>query len=207
MPIRRLLAALITMAGVGLPVAANADNIVTGVSNLGTLSTPQTLNYGHAFNDLDPGTAGLQLPGGITLNATDVFYDDYAFTIDGSSFSTIAATLDLGQFFSIANLQVRLFRGTPGTVIAGVQPWSSALTAQGTGTGQIQVIGPQDLAPDSYVLEVRGNITGTSGGSYAGVLNLSPASPVPEPGSLALALTGGALLIVRLRKHKDRSPR
>src|SRR5262249_39976178 len=108
----------------------------------------------------------------------------------------------------ISNLQVRLFRGTPQTVITGpldpnlMQGWSSALTAEGSGTGEIQVILPHDLAPDSYVLEVRGNITGTSGGSYAGVLNLAP---VPEPGPLAMTLAGGVMLLA-LRRHKHRSP-
>jgi len=201
-------ASMILCAAIAAPLAAHADNIVTGVSNLGSLSTPLTLTYGHAFNDLDPIAPGLQLSGvPVTVNPSDTFYDDYAFTVGGSSFSTITATIDLGQFFSIANLQVRLFRGTPATILTGptdpnlLSAWSTGLTAAGSGNGQVQVILPHELSPDSYVLEVRGNILGTSGGAYAGVLNLAP---VPEPGPIGLALAGGAMLLGLMRRRGDR---
>lgn len=197
-------ACLVLCSAIVVPVAARAANIVTGVSDLGSLVTPTTLTYGHAFNDLDSATQGLQLTGvPVTVNATDVFYDDYAFAIGGSSFNSITATIDLGQFFDIANLQVRLYRGAPGTAITGpadpnlMASWSSGLTALGSGSGEVQVISPIDLAPDSYVLEVRGNIVGSSGGAYAGVLNLAP---VPEAGPLSLALAGMALLLGLMRK-------
>jgi len=202
---------VILCAAIVAPLTARADNIVTGVSDLGPLSTPLTLTYGHAFNDLDPIAPGLQLAGvPATVNSTDTFYDDYAFTVGGSSFSTITATIDLGQFFDIGNLQVRLFRGTPATIITGptdpnlLSAWSTALTAEGSGTGEVQVILPHDLSPDNYVLEVRGNILGSSGGAYAGVLNLAP---VPEPGPIGLALAGGAILLGLMRRGKDRDAR
>ena len=186
---------------------AHASDIVTGAQDLGPLSAPVTLTYSHAFNDADPLTAGLQLsgvPG--TVLATDTFYDDYAFQVAGSSFSAITATIDLGSVFDISNLQVRLYQGTLQTTTTGVvgpalmAAWSAlALTAQGSGSGDVQVIAPINLAPGSYLLEVRGNIVGSSGGSYAGAMNLAP---VPEPASVALMLAGfGVLGFVARRRH------
>jgi hypothetical protein len=47
------------------------------------------------------------------------------------------------------------------------------------------------LAAWTYVLEVRGNVTGTSGGSYSGTLNVAP---VPLPAALPLLFSGLGLL-------------
>lgn len=183
--------------------AAQANDYVTFAQSLGALGSPMTLNYGHSFNDADLATAGVQLatPAGITLNPGDFFYDDYAFQIVGSSLSSITATINLGQFLDISNLRVRLYKGdllstTTGAVDAALrmQGWSSALTAQSGGSGTVQVISPIDLAPGNYVLEVQGNVTGSFGGSYAGVLNLAPVVPVPEAGSLGLVLAGFGVL-------------
>ena len=43
------------------------------------------------------------------------------------------------------------------------------------------------LASGTYVLEVRGDVTGTGGGSYAGLIDLQP---VPLPAALPLILSG-----------------
>ena len=51
----------------------------------------------------------------------------------------------------------------------------------------------------SYTLEVRGKVTGTNGGSYAGVMNLAP---VPEASNVALMLAGfGVFGIVAARRR------
>lgn len=192
--------ALAVAAIAGSTLSAQAANVVTGAQDLGTFTAPVTLTYSHAFNDTDLSLAGLQLsgvPG--TVFATDTFYDDFGFQIDGSSFSSITATIDLGRSFDIGNLSVRLYRGSLQTTTTGavgpalMQAWSTnlQLAAQGTGSGDVQVIAPIDLSPGSYVLEVRGNILGGNGGSYAGVLNLAP---VPEPGTIGLMLAGLGVL-------------
>ncbi len=192
-------AALAAATFTSLLPAAHAENYVTRAQDLGTLTAPVTLSYSHSFNDTDPAMAGLQLVElpGATVLASDVFYDDYAFQVDGSTFNSLTATIDLGSWFDISNLQVRLYQGTLQTTTTGaagpalIAAWSAqSLTAQSSG-GDVQVIAPIDLLPGSYVLEVRGNITGNYGGSYAGVLNLAP---VPEPGAIGMMLAGLGLL-------------
>lgn len=186
---------------------AHAENYVTRAQDLGSLTAPVTLSYTHSFNDTNTALDGLQLaelPGSSVL-PTDFFYDDYAFQIDGSSFNSLTATIDLGTWFDISNLQVRLYQGNLLTTTTGpagpalVAAWSAqTLTAQSSG-GDVQVIAPIDLLPGSYVLEVRGNLTGSNGGSYAGVLNLAP---VPEPGALGMMFAGLGMLGFMVRRRR-----
>lgn len=200
---RGLLAAALTAA----LMPAQAENYVTRAQDLGSLTAPVTLSYTHSFNDTNTALAGLQLvelPGSSVL-PTDYFYDDYAFQIDGSSFNSLTATIDLGTWFDISNLQVRLYQGNLLTTTTGpagpalVAAWSAqALTAQSSG-GDVQVIAPINLAPGSYVLEVRGSLSGSSGGSYAGVLNLAP---VPEPGPLGMMFAGLGMLGFMVRRRR-----
>ena len=180
-----------------------AADIVTGTTQYGAQPATTALLYGHTFLDIDPVTSGLQVagvPG--TLLPTDRFYDDYGFSIGGSDFSAITATIDLGSVLSIDHLQVRLYQGTLQTTSTGtvgpalMAAWSNLnLVVSGTGPGQVQVISPISLAPGDYVLEVRGNVVGSNGGAYVGMLNLAP---VPEAGGVPLSLAGlGALALLR----------
>lgn len=186
------------VVSVALALAGNtalAADVVTQVQNFGTLSAPYSTFYGHTF------TAANQ------PNAADTFYDDYAFTVSEGAFSSISATFDLGSLLQISNLSARLFAGTPwsgstpGTLDAGdlLQRWS-AVVASGTGTGSVQSINPIVLGTGSYVLEVRGNVTGSSGGSYGGVFNLAP---VPEPTGMALAIIGLGFLGFAARRRNS----
>lgn len=185
-----VLGAVLALAG----NAAMAADVMTQVQNFGTLSAPYSTFYGHTF------TAATR------PNAADTFYDDYAFTVDAGAFSSISATFDLGSLLQISNLTARLFTGTPwtgstpGTLNSAdlLQRWSNTV-ASGTGSGSVQSISPIALGAGSYVLEVRGNVTGSSGGSYGGVFNLAP---VPEPTGIALAFAGlGFLGLVARRRH------
>ena len=196
-------------AALAVALPAHAADIVTRTSDLGTLATPVTLGFIHSFNDIDPGTAGLQLAGvPDTLQRTDRFYDDYAFVVGGSSFSSIAATIDLGSVFDISDLQVRLYQGTLQTTMTGsagpalIAAWSAQnLVASGSGTGELQLISPMNLAPGGYVFEVRGNLTGASGGSSAGVLNC--ASPIPAPAGVGLLFAGLGVVGFVVRKRAE----
>ncbi len=153
-------------------------------------STGATAFYGNSFTapTADIGTTGFG------------FYDDYAFSIATSSADSVTTTIDLGSQYQISNLAVRLFstssydlfahHGTPAYTPIGGE-------IDATQSGSSETISAADLSAGTYVLEVRGSATGTGGGSYSGVLNVTP---VPLPGSLWLALSGlGALAILRSR--------
>jgi hypothetical protein len=60
------------------------------------------------------------------------------------------------------------------------------------------VLDPTTLTAGSYVLEIRGEVTGSSGGTYTGSLNLNP---VPLPAALPLLLSGLGLLGGWIRKR------
>ncbi len=139
------------------------------------------------------------IPGSYGLNPNGAeFYDDYVFTIGGSSVSSITATIDLSQVFDISDLNVRLFSWsgtseqssqtvTIGSVPGGaIQAWTFA-----TGTGEVAVIDQNNLAAGTYVLQVRGNVSGANGGTYVGSLNVTP---VPLPAALPLLLSGLGML-------------
>lgn len=168
--------------------SAQAADIVTKVVDYGSVDLPFSRIYGTTFNA--PQALG------------DVFFENYAFTIADGSFNSVTANFNLANFLSISNVQARLFAGAPGVVGSApvsaptiVQAWSSPVSG---GLGTINVIDRTSLSAGSYVLEVRGTVTGSSGGSYSGLLNVTP---VPEADGIALALAGfGVLGFVRARR-------
>lgn len=166
----------------------NGTSIVTtppsgGVVNV--LAVPESDFYGHTFT-----APTLTIPG--TPGAGYGFYDDFVFTITGASANSITTTIDFGSTLQITNLQERLYSLTGNTVptfgtpVGGViDAWTSPV---GT-SGQVAVLPATILSPGTYVLEIRGNVVGAAGGSYAGVLNVTPV-PVPLPAALPLLLFG-----------------
>lgn len=174
---------------------AQAASILTKVDSLGALAQPYTTNYGSSF------TAG-------QISPTDTFYEDYRFTIDAGQFSSISATFDLPPVFAISNLSARLLIDsdpaaaikTPWTLPSSVvlQKWSSTLLTSQGAAGTVQVINPYSLDAGSYIFEVRGQVTGAAGGSYAGVFNIAS---VPEPTGLLMAFAGLGMLVVFGRRH------
>ena len=137
-------------------------------------------------------------------SSTDTFLSDYGFSIgDNSSFSSAVVTFDLGSVLSLTNVTITLLSGSawagpvPTTLTpAEVADINSRILASGTGSAMNKVIDDMTLSAGSYVVEVSGNVTGTAGGSFAGVLNVAA---VPEPAGLALALAGFGLLALRRR--------
>jgi hypothetical protein len=156
----------------------------TSVISLPTIAGSYT--YGHGY-----GAPTGQLQG---APAGFGFYDSYVFTITDAVTNSITSTIDLGSL-QVSNLQVRLYSlvgntvptlGLPaGTVYSA---WSTGISGPGF-SGTYAVIPETVLGAGTYVLEVRGNATGATGGSYSGVLNLTP---VPLPG--AVWLLGSGLL-------------
>lgn len=190
----RALRTCLTLAGLTLAcLQANAADIVTKVVDYGTLALPYSTNYGNTFTP----SSGLALG--------DVFHDEYAFSIANGSFSSITATFNVANVLQISGLQVNLYAGapwqgaTPATLSAAdLAQQANNTLANGTGSNSVLTINPMTLGAGNYVLEIQGSVTGTAGGSYAGVFNVTP---VPEPwgGGLALAGLAGLALIKRRR--------
>jgi len=168
---------------------AFSGQAMAATTDLGQQSPPVSLAIGNTF-----------------LSPQSQFYDDYLFSISPASFDSITTTINLGSMLGINNLQTRLYSGTvttTGTPTGLLQVWSTAIPIFGTGyNGLIAVISPITLSAGNYVLEVRGDVVGSSGGSYAGVLNISP---VPEVAEWALLLTGFTLIgfVVARRRQND----
>jgi hypothetical protein len=173
---------------------ALASDVVTKVTNFGTVALPFSTNYGSTFTASSPLTPG------------DTFYEDYGFVVADGSFSSISATFNLDQVLQITGLQARVFRGdpwtgsTPGTLSSAdiLVRWQTVTSS--SGTGSYQIIAPTPLAAGHYVLEVRGQVTGSAGGSYAGVFNVAA---VPEPQGIVLAFAGLGLLALTGTRRRN----
>jgi hypothetical protein len=184
-----------TLAPLNLTWEATAAGTTNPNPGANLLAVPGTTFYGNSFSAPTAPTtpiAGSPAPG-------YDFYDDFVFTIQSASLDSVTASIDLGSLLSISNLAVRLYNTSGNPVLpvlsvpngGTIDAWSSPLTSAPGVTGTIDVLTSPSLAAGTYVLEVRGDVTGTAGGSYSGTLNLSP---VPIPAALPLILSGLGLL-------------
>ena len=190
---------------------------VTLAQDLGVLATTATLNFGSSFNDLAPAQAGIQIrPQGVAINlaAGEVFHEQYRFSLGSATqASVLGLTIDLGNLFNIDDLALRLFAqpaadlGGLGGVWpqAGVAPLAQSLAGAPGNSGESQEIALIQLSAGAYLLDVAGRVTGVSGGSYAGVLNLSTTA-VSEPGGLSLSLLSLGMAAAVLRQRLRRGP-
>lgn len=173
-------APLASAAAVSLTHSYVSSVTDTGTGTIDVLSVPGSSTYGHTITapTTQIGTSGFG------------FYDDFVFTIASATTDSITSTIDLLGAFQINNLQVRLFSaagnafpvlgspvGCPGVGCTLINAWSSPVN-YGPTTGTVALLPTTQLGAGTYVLEVRGNVVGTYGGSYSGVLNLA-AVPVP----------------------------
>jgi hypothetical protein len=191
---------LLTIAGAGSVQASmvtlsdtttSSGSVNNGADTL--LAVPGSYTYADTFS---AGSGGTPIAG-----TSYGFMDDYVFTISGATADSVTSTINLGGTLEIDGLQVGLFSymagqslpvyGTtlpPGSV--AVDGWSAPINS-GSTSGTISVIPATNLAAGTYVLEVLGTVKGSAGGSYSGVLDLTP---VPLPAALPLLLSGmGAL--------------
>jgi hypothetical protein len=168
---------------------------VSGSGTVNAFTGTESAFYGDTFSSATTPITGSPSPGW-------GFYDDFIFSVPSSAAAdSITSTINLGTL-SISNLEVRLYSeagnsppvlGTPnGTV------WSSWSTPISGGTGSYSVLNA-DLGAGTYVLEIRGDATGSSGGSYSGTLNVAP---VPLPAALPLLVSGLGFLGSMSRRRR-----
>lgn len=155
---------------------------------------PGSYDYSHTVTTAN---AAFTLPGSVSGSYPlgFEFYDDYVFTVTGAVANSVTSTISMGALLGISNLQARLFQLTTPLPYIGpppsgtlIQAWGAAFSC-GTGcSGETVVLANTVLNPGTYVLELRGIVSGSLSGSYGGALNLTPI-PVPA----AAWLFGSAL--------------
>jgi hypothetical protein len=188
-------------AAMSLSYEETSSGVITG-NGAGTDFTKLPASDGYT-NTLAAMTGSV--PGAPGFN----FYDDYVFTVANATVDSVTSEINLGTL-SIDNLEERVYStagnptlpavtGTP----AGFQTnWTSPLNfTAGNESGMFTVMSPTMLAAGTYVLEIRGDVSGSGGGTYSGELNLDP---VPLPAALPLLFSGLGLLGGILRKRFTR---
>jgi hypothetical protein len=202
-------ASLTAIATLGIAQAAGANMIGsaalsyeetaagrTGGAAITTFSTlPASDFFGNNLSAAS-GTVGSPADPGFT------FYDDYILTVANSTVDAASFVLNEGTVLAVDNLQMRLYEVDPKNPLpnlshspAGLMAdWSAPISANGSSTN----LGATLLNSGTYILEVRGDVTGTAGGSYAGLIDLQP---VPLPAALPLLLSGLGLLGGVVRKR------
>ncbi len=190
-------AELIGGSGGNINVPANSTGLTYD------LTAPGTYNYGDSFSSDPPDLTGIpNLSGGVTYN----FYDDFFIQVPTASVDTLTSSINLDGVIGLTNLDARIYSLTsnPGGLVLGVpsggatEGWGNTVNYADGVSQATQVIGPVTLGAGDYVLEIRAQ-TDSEGGSYAGVINLTP---VPLPASLPLLLSGLTALGIALRRRR-----
>jgi hypothetical protein len=200
------LTSLTVAAGLCLALTENAaaatlsyEETASGITGGGTVTDYSQLPVSDFFgNNLGKasGTLGAPADPGFT------FYDDYVFTVANSTVDAASFVLNEGSTLAINDLQMRLYSTSGntlpvlGNLPAGLEAsWSNPISTNGSTSNLTATM----LTAGTYVLEVRGDVTGQAGGSYAGLIDLQP---VPLPAALPLLLSGLGLLGGFARKRR-----
>lgn len=118
--------------------------------------------------------------------------DRFGFTLNEASFvsaSLISNSLENASNFefSSASLDGNSFTNLGPDTVSNTQVQSWA-------------VGRTRLDPGTYYLTVSGNATGSSGGAFSGMINVSP---IPEPETYALMLAGLGVVGFLARRRKS----
>ena len=174
-----------------------AINVTTGGGANTVLPVPGSDFYGNTFT--------LPTNPNFPTASSYGFYDDFIFTIPvGAGSNSVTSSISIPGSLEISNLQARLFalpgayspNSMPGAPCPGgcLAVWGTTVVAANV---TYTVLNPIVLGPGSYVLQIRGDATGASGGSYSGVLNLTA---IPVPAAVWLFGSGlGGLGLLRRR--------
>lgn len=163
----------------------NSANPATG--NTSSVSAAGGYTYANGFN------------GKQTTNFSTTgygFYDDYVISIGAGQADSIASTITIGSASGISGFAVRLYdyNANGGVVPLLTTPvkgsafdsWSTTVPVFPGVSATYNVLPTTTLTAGTYVVEVRGTASGTSGGAYSGVFNMTP---VPLPAALPLMLS------------------
>jgi len=168
-------------AGIAMTLGSSAWAATTSVS----------INFSTPLNTLP--SASVQLPEpnfARTVVAGDSFLDTYFFSLTETS-----------DVFGGVSSPLAFFKGL---TVKGVAFDSITLAAVGGATSASSSALPsftfEGLTAGNYQLTIAGHAIGSQGGSYIGELAATPA--VPEPGSIALTLSGLALVGAIARRKK-----
>lgn len=186
-------------------LSLSASSAASGTTGTGVnldLPIPGSYVYGRSF-----ATTGSALPDDATLS----FIDAYAFTVDASGGSAVTTSIAISGLQGISNLDTRLYQANIGDFLPLLSLPPSFGSSQGYyaatntttplgGFGSLttSAVDPVFLNAGTYVLEVRGLVSGTLGGSYSGALTLVANSVLPPPPTpVPLPATGfGAMMMV-----------
>ncbi|MDI1349250.1 FxDxF family PEP-CTERM protein [Aquabacterium sp.] len=168
-------------AGIAMTLGSSAWAATTSVS----------INFSTPLNTLP--SASVQLPEpnfARTVVAGDSFLDTYFFSLTETS-----------DVFGGVSSPLAFFKGL---TVKGVAFDSITLAAVGGATSASSSALPsftfEGLTAGNYQLTIAGHAIGSQGGSYIGELAATPA--VPEPGTIALTLSGLALVGAIARRKK-----
>ena len=153
------------------------------------LATPGVYSYADTSLQPDSSTGGIitssMYPGGY---AGASFYDAFVVKITNSAGDSISSTITLPPNFQINGFEERLYAyGGTAPIVGPVAGAKDFWTTPVAGSGTVAVLPATFLPTGTYVLEVRGDVTGATGGGYSGTFQLTP---VPIPAALPLLLSG-----------------
>lgn len=167
------------------------------------VAVPGSYDYSHSVTAAN---AAFTIPGSVSGSYPlgFEFYDDYVFTVTGAVANSVTSTISMGALLGIDNLQARLFALTTPLPYIGappsgtlIQAWGAAFSCGAGCSGETVILANTVLAPGTYVLELRGIVSGSLSGSYGGALNLTPI-PVPA----AVWLFGSALGMIAVMRRR-----
>lgn len=127
------------------------------------------------------------------------FADQFLFNLDHTfeAGSTVTSSYVKGKDIQITGLNIVQYgdNGIIKTVVG-----TNGLPTSGVGTSDYWTLDTSWLVAGNYYLEVKGNVLGANGGSYAASLNVAA---VPEPETYAMLAAGlGLIGFMGRRKQK-----
>ena len=168
---------------------ASGSALADTITNLNITTLPTSLAYSNSFASATTGTT---------------FYDAYYFTIPNGSVNSVTSSINLDSILGLTDIRARLYSGNTNDITFSlpsiIENWGATVNFSPSVGITTAVLNPISLLAGSYTLQVKGTVAGSSGGSYAGVLNI--ANPVPEAQSYAMLLAGLGLIGFMSRRRR-----